>query len=153
MRHVGGGLGLLAAAVGVTGWVLSRSRAVRDRSSRDRWIVVTVNCPPQRLASPADLPEPLIRIGDIVDLEICPAPGDRGTEIGARLRDHPRPRIAGSGRRDVEDLRAMVEDALREARSIIETGEVLLLDRPFMREAARPVGRRRELVGQRGGRR
>jgi hypothetical protein len=130
-----GGLGALAAGVGIAHRLASRAR---PKDTRNRWIMVTVNCSPQRLSSRADLPDPLTRLGDAVDITICPAPGDRGTELGARLRDPAR-----NG-----DAHRTVRAALREARSLIETGEVL---RPDWPRPVRPLPSRRPpaLAGRR----
>ena len=151
-RRVAGGIGLLAAGVGVARWAAGRSGAARDRTPKNRWIMVTVNCSPQRLASRAALPAPITRLGDAVDIKIAPAPGDRGTELGARLRDLPRTKIVGMvARRAEEDPRRMVEQALRDAKAIIETGEVLRPDWPAMAQPAQG-GELLEMAGRRGGR-
>jgi len=152
VKRVAGGLGLLMAGMGVVRWMGSRSTMSRDHAPKNRWIMVTVNCSPQRLASRADLPEPLTRLGDAVDIKICPAPGDRGTELGARLRDLPRTRVHGMvDRRLEEDPRLMVERALREAKAMIEAGEVIRPDWPATQPAQ--VGDLLEFAGRRGGRR
>ncbi|WP_345464181.1 hypothetical protein [Actinoallomurus oryzae] len=150
MKRVAGGLGLLAAGMGVARWAIHRP--ARERALKNRWIMVTVNCSPQRLASRADLPEPITRLGDAVDIKIAPAPGDRGTELGARLRDLPRTKIAGMvDRHPEEDPRRMVERALRDAKAIIENGEVLRGDWPAAAEPAQ-AGKLLEFAGRRGGR-
>lgn len=152
VKRVVGGVGVVVVGVGVARWMASRPRTPMRRAPENRWIMVTVNCSPQRLASRADLPEPITRLGDAVDIKICPAPGDRGTELGARLRQLPRTRIAGMvTRRPEEDPRRMVERALRDAKAIIETGEVLRRDWP---PSAQPVqgGKLLEFAGRRGGR-
>jgi hypothetical protein len=152
MRRVAGGLGVLAAGLGVARWMASRPESTRDRGPRNRWIMVTINCSPQRLASRADLPEPITRLGDAVDIKICPAPGDRGTELGARLREIPRTRVAGMvARHPEEDPRRMVEEALREAKSMIEAGEVVRGDWPPAGPPAQ-VAKLLEFAGRRGGR-
>lgn len=151
MKRVAGGLGLLAAGVGVARWAINRPTA-RERELQNRWIMVTVNCSPQRLASRSDLPEPITRLGDAVDIKIAPAPGDRGTELGARLRDMPRTKIVGMvNRHPEEDPRRMVEQALRDAKEIIETGEVLRGDWPAVAQPAQ-AGKLLEFAGRRGGR-
>jgi hypothetical protein len=158
MKRAAGGLALMAAGMGVAGWAASRPRATpktlttRDRAPKNRWIMVTINCAPQRLASRADLPEPITRLGDAVDIKICPAPGDRGTELGARLRDLPRTKIAGMVMRRSEDPRHMVEKALRQAKAIIEAGEVVRPDWPPSAQPAQ-AGKLVELAGRRGARR
>jgi hypothetical protein len=152
MMRIAGGVGLAAAGMGVARWMSSRTQTTRDRSPKNRWIMVTVNCSPQRLASRADLPEPITRLGDAVDIKIAPAPGDRGTELGARLRELPRTKIAGMvTRRPEEDPRQIVEKALREAKSMIEAGEVLRPDWPVSAQPAQ-VGKLLEFAGRRGGR-
>jgi hypothetical protein len=151
MKRVAGGVGLMAAGVGVARYMATRPRT-GDRAPKNRWITVTVNCSPQRLASRADLPEPITRLGDAVDIRVAPAPGDRGTELGARLREIPRTKIVGMvNRRPEEDPRRMVEEALRQAKSMIETGEVL---RPDWPPSAQPAqgGKLLEFAGRRGGR-
>jgi hypothetical protein len=152
IKRAAGGLGLLMATIGVIRWMASQPQMTRDRAPRNRWIMVTVNCSPQRLGARSDLPAPITRLGDTVDIKICPAPGDRGTELGARLRDLPRPKISGMvNRRPKEDPRHMVERALREAKAMIEAGEVL---RPDWQPSAGPAqaGDLLELAGRRGGR-
>jgi hypothetical protein len=151
------GLGVVAAGMAAARLVAARPRpgrtmTTKDRAPKNRWIMVTINCAPQRLASRADLPEPITRLGDAVDIKICPAPGDRGTELGARLRDLPRTRIAGMvARRPEENPRRMVEQALREAKAMIEAGEALRPDWPPTAVPA-PVGKLLEFAGRRGGR-
>jgi hypothetical protein len=152
MKRVAGGLGLLMAGMGVVRWMASRPQTSRDRSPKNRWIMVTVNCSPQRLASRSDLPEPITRLGDAVDIKISPAPGDRGTELGARLRDLPRTRIPGMvNRRPEEDPVCVVERALRDAKAMIEAGEVIRPDWPPSAQAAQ-IGDLLEFAGRRGGR-
>ncbi|GAB2869921.1 hypothetical protein GCM10027176_84510 [Actinoallomurus bryophytorum] len=151
MKRVAGGVGLMAAGVGVAGYMATRPR-MGVRAPKNHWITVTVNCSPQRLASRADLPEPITRLGDAVDIRVAPAPGDRGTELGARLRELPRTKIVGMvNRRPEEDPRRMVEEALRQAKSMIETGEVLRPDWPPSTQPAQ-VGKLLEFAGRRGGR-
>lgn len=160
VKRVAGGMGAVAACMGVMAYIArsmasrtrTPARTARRRTTENRWIMVTVNCSPQRLASRADLPEPITRLGDSIDIKICPAPGDRGTELGARLREMPRTRIAGMVmRRPEEDPRRTVERALRDAKAIIEAGEVLRRDWPPSTQPAQ-VGELLEFAGRRGGR-
>ena len=120
------------AAAGVVARRLSR-RTVGGSSSeaepRSRWRAVTVNRPADRVMADGRVPAPLAALGDTVEVEVRPAPGDKGTELGARLR------APGSG--SPEDLRA----ALREAKQLIEVGEVLRVDpAPHGRRAHPPAG-------------
>jgi hypothetical protein len=119
---------VLAAAAG--GGVAA-TRAVRARratargDAKQRWHTLTVTLPPEEVTPGGTLPEPLAELGDTVEVRIRPAPGDRGTEIAVRLRDGE---PSGRGRGD--DPRWAVRRALRNTRSILETGEVLLPDAP-----------------------
>ncbi|WP_369256075.1 hypothetical protein [Geodermatophilus amargosae] len=94
-----------------------------------RWRAVTV------LREPADvdaagLPAPLAALGDRIEVRTTPAPGDRGTELAARYRGTP-------GEDEIGDLRA----ALREAKALLEVGEVLRVDpQPHGTRAATPQG-------------
>lgn len=153
MKRALGGAGLIAAGVGIASWMATRpAESKRDRVMKNRWMMVTINCSPARLASPADLPEPIIRLGDAVDIKICQAPGDRGTELGARLRDFPRGRIGGQlSWRASGGPRRAVREALRQAKSIIEAEEVLRPDKPSPAHP-NPAGKLLEFAGRRGGR-
>jgi hypothetical protein len=82
-----------------------------------RWRAVTVLCSPEQVGAGADLPAPLAALGDRLEVRITPAPGDRGTELAARYRDRPTD----------DDLRAL-RSALRQAKQLIEVGEVLRVD-------------------------
>jgi hypothetical protein len=147
------GFGLLATGAGVARWLTSRTtQTTRDRTGRDRWMMVTINCPPERLSSRADLPEPIARLGDAVDIKIARAPGDHGTELGARLREAPPSGIGGiASRISGDDPRRTVRKALRHSKSLIETGEVMRPDWPPSTHPT-PAGKLLELAGRRGGR-
>jgi hypothetical protein len=96
----------------------------RDRE--DHWLAVTVNCSPDQV--PADsLPVPLAVLSDRIEVRIRPAAGDKGTELYARPRGDEVSR---------EDLRM----ALRKAKSLIETGDVIQPDTPPSTHPG-PVGR------------
>ncbi|MCO5969240.1 hypothetical protein NDW01_12610 [Actinoallomurus sp. WRP6H-15] len=117
-----------AGAGVVAAWLLARAaRRRREPEPLNRWQMVTINYPPQRLSEPGELPEPIARFGEALEIMIRPAPGGRGTELGARLRESPaRGRIAKAAGRTAEgDARQVVQSALRAAKSLIETGEVL----------------------------
>ena len=97
------------------------------REAQDRWHTVTVNRPPEEVATDGRLPGPLAELSDAVEVQIRPAPGGRGTEVAARLRGEvpsgaAAARVVGSDPR--QDLRA----ALRQSRQLLETGEVLRAD-------------------------
>ncbi|MGY1669616.1 hypothetical protein [Geodermatophilus sp. SYSU D00710] len=93
-----------------------------------RWRAVTVLADPDRLA---DLPPPLAALGDRVETRVTPAPGDKGTELAARFR----------GPATDEEI-GRLRQALREAKQLVEVGEVLRMD-------PRPHGERTETPGGR----
>jgi hypothetical protein len=75
------------------------------------------------------LPEPLAGLGDAVEVRLRPAPGGRGTELAARLRDGaPAGPGAAVARIAGKDPRQEVRAALRQSRQLLETGEVLTPD-------------------------
>ena len=95
----------------------------------DRWHTVTVNRPPEEVAPEGRLPEPLAGLGDAVEVRLRPAPGGRGTELAARLRDGaPAGPGAAVARIAGKDPRQEVRAALRQSKQLLETGEVLTPD-------------------------
>ncbi len=94
-----------------------------------RWRAVTVFREPADVDA-AGLPAPLAALGDRIEVRTTSAPGDRGTELAARYRGTP-------SEDEIGDLRA----ALREAKALLEVGEVLRVDpQPHGRRAATPQG-------------
>jgi hypothetical protein len=126
-RAIGGAVLAVGAGMAVARWRASRSAVSRKNAvEAARWLVVTVNCLPDRLRSEIDFPEPLVQLGESVEIVVCAAPGDRGTELAARLREPMPTGLASvSARLRGDDPRQSVCKALREAKSLIETGEVL----------------------------
>ena len=127
---------VLAAAVAAGAAVAARRLSGRrsgvwavrtGRELRGRWHSVTVYCPPDQVAD-GRLPEPLTRLGDAIEVRTRPAPGGRGTELAVRPREVgvPASRRAAGAHDDGRAVRA----ALREAKQLLETGEVLRPDRP-----------------------
>jgi len=100
-----------------------------DADPRSRWRSVTVYRSPEEVTPGGQLPAPLAALGDSVEVQVRPAPGDKGTELAARLRVG-----AATGPRTAEDpdgdarSREEVRSALREAKQLIEVGEVLRVD-------------------------
>jgi hypothetical protein len=85
-----------------------------------RWRAVTVNRPIAELEGA--LPGPLAELGDAVEVRLQPAPGNKGTELHARL--------AGAGQGPIqgqEPLEAL-RSALRRAKQVAEVGYVLEAD-------------------------
>ncbi|MEV1288119.1 hypothetical protein [Micromonospora sp. NPDC049679] len=138
MRLVNWGSAAAVAAVG--GAVARRLLGPNDGqwpprsaapSGEARWHVVTVNRPLDRITPSGGLPEPLAQLGDAVEVQLRPAPGDRGTEIAVRLRQGEPHGVAGAAARiSGEDPRRALRAALRQAKQIAETGEVLSPDQP-----------------------
>jgi hypothetical protein len=81
---------------------------------KDRWHAATVNLPPAHVSGDGTAPAPLRDMAGI-EVRMQQAPGGRGTEIYVR-----------STGADAGDVRK----ALREAKSLLETGDVLLPDSP-----------------------
>ncbi|MGW0549631.1 hypothetical protein [Streptomyces altiplanensis] len=124
-------LGLAALAAGVFGLRRARSpRAHGDRAG-DRWLTVTVNRSPADVQPGGALPAPLDRFGDRLEARILPAPGDRGTELAVRLKETLPARVASvPARLTGKDPRQEVRTALRDAKALLEAGEVMRPDAP-----------------------
>ncbi|MEU9924323.1 hypothetical protein AB0H51_24050 [Streptomyces griseoluteus] len=123
-------LGAAVSVVRRAGEVI-RSRASHGRETEPRWHVMTVCASAEEVAPGGKLPEPLARLGDAIETQLRPAPGDRGTELACRLHakeeDGPGDTVEPvNGHDTVQELRT----ALRHAKALVETGEVLLPDRP-----------------------
>ncbi|MDR7276827.1 hypothetical protein [Catenuloplanes atrovinosus] len=105
---VGGAVGVAAVAA------VRRGRQARAAAD-DRWHSITINREPEEVGPQ---PQPLHDLGEAIQVRVRPAPGGRGTEIAARCVN-PNP----------DGVRAL-RRALRETRTLVETGEVLLPDAP-----------------------
>jgi hypothetical protein len=100
---------------------------------------VTVLCEPTDL-DPASLPAPLAELGDRIEVDVRPAPADKGTELYARLRDASG-RGSAASRLSGSDAQAELRSALRRAKQLIEVGEVLAVDpAPHGERTATPGG-------------
>ncbi len=80
---VGGGAAVMT--VMIRRWKGESSGAASGHS--DRWHTVTINRPPDEVSANGRLSEPLAKLGDKIEVQVRPAPGDRGTEVAARLRE------------------------------------------------------------------
>ncbi|WP_144872467.1 hypothetical protein [Microbacterium sp. 1.5R] len=124
------------AAAGVAAGLVAR-KLVRERKESDGdgrhpegWKAVTVMGDADALRR-GDYPEPLRRIAHVLDVRVDPAPADKGVELHARVRpDLQTADVFGDESPD-QALRA----ALRDAKQLIETGEIL-------RATPRPHGHR-----------
>ena len=103
----------------------ARERPAEPGETTSGWLTVTVLCDATDLEA-MQLPAPLAELGDEIEVRLRPAPGDRGTELAARLTDQPsggkHRRLSGS------DPQAELRSALRRAKQLIEVGEVLAVD-------------------------
>jgi hypothetical protein len=87
-----------------------------------------------------ELPAPLAELGDRIEVRVRPAPGGKGTELAARLRDQPSSGAAPS-RLSGSDPQGDLRSALRRAKQLVEVGEVLAVDpAPHGERAATPGG-------------
>lgn len=122
MALVGRGTAVVAGAAGA-GLLAARRvvGAVRGAPAADdgppRWHAVTVCTSQEEIAPGGQLPGPLAELGDAVEVRFRPAPGDKGTEVHVRS-------TGADGR--AGEIRA----ALRTAKRLVETGQILLPDRP-----------------------
>lgn len=89
-----------------------------------RWRVVTVYRPEQSMRD--HLPAPLAELGDGIEVRIRAAPGDKGTELAARLSaSHPGAAADGAGAPPREDVRQALQRlraALRQSKQVAEVG-------------------------------
>lgn len=131
-------VGATGVAAGLVARSLVRQRHEGDADGRhpDGWKAVTVLGDSEAFTA-GGYPEPLRRIADAVEVRIVQAPTDKGFEVHARVRDGADARKVLDDDDPAERLRA----ALRDAKQLFETGEVL-------RATPRPHGRRpRTLLG------
>jgi len=103
----------------------SHARPAGAERPASGWLVVTLVGEPSEIDTDR-LHAPLAEFGDQLEVRVRAAPGGKGTELGARLRDRPSgstlTRLSGS------DPRADLRSALRRAKQLIEVGEVLVVD-------------------------
>ncbi|HEY0485440.1 MAG TPA: hypothetical protein VGD72_04250 [Mycobacteriales bacterium] len=100
----------------------------RDQeATRNRWNVVTINKSAEEICPEGRLPAPLAELGELIEWTLRPAPGDKGTEVAARPREPARSDVEGAVG---EDPRQRIRAALRDAKMLVETGEILQPTRP-----------------------
>jgi len=137
-----------AVAVGGAVVVLIRQRQRRAAGSggpaepRSRWRAVTINRSLDEVMPDNRIPGPLAELGDLVEVEVREAPGGKGSELRARLRSpEPTGAASASARLAGNDPRQQVRAALREAKQLIEVGEVLRVNpTPHGQRSATPMG-------------
>lgn len=106
------GAGAAVAALVAAGAVVKKVTAHHTADGGARWLAVTVNAPADQLT------DRVAELGAGVETRLTPAPGGRGTEVAARS--------SPDGEASASDLRR----ALRELKSVVETGEVVRPDEP-----------------------
>ena len=128
------GLGVAGVAAGL----VARSLVKKERDSDgdgahpEGWKAVTVLGDADEFRSGGGYPEPLQRLAGSLEIRIDPAPGDKGFEVHARVREGADVDPAGDADGDPD---AALRTALRDAKQVFETGEVL-------RATPRPHGER-----------
>ncbi|BFM25778.1 hypothetical protein [Microbacterium sp. che218] len=124
---VGIGVASLAAGLIARNLVKKERESDGDGEHPEGWKAVTVLGDADGFASEG-YPEPLHRVAESLEIRVQPAPGDKGFEVHARVRE-------GSELAGEKDPGAQLRTALRDAKQFFETGEVL-------RSTPRPHGER-----------
>ncbi len=120
--------GKAAAAVGigvasVAAGLVARSLVKKGRESDgdgehpEGWKAVTILGDADDFTS-GGYPEPLRRVADSLEIRVQPAPGDKGFEVHARVRE-------GTDLPGEKDAPRKLRQALRDAKQVFETGEIL----------------------------
>jgi hypothetical protein len=107
---------LMVSAATAAGVMVVRRKRQQNTAEVTRRHAITANRPIDEVSTDGQLPRPLAELGDGIELEMRPAPGDRGTEIYVRSRG-----TVSEG---------AIREALRETRSLLEAGDVLRPDKP-----------------------
>jgi hypothetical protein len=116
-------VGAAGVAVGLVARSLVREKreeADGDGRHPEGWKAVTVLGDSAAFAANG-YPEPLKRLEAVLELRVDPAPGDKGFEVHARLRDGADLKSAVGD----DDPERALREALRDAKELFETGEVL----------------------------
>jgi hypothetical protein len=130
-----------AVAVAAGGVAVGRAMSTRGRGNwplvrwtddtASRWQLVTIDRPHDGLLADDRLPEPLDELGEGVEVHVRAAPGGRGTELAARIRDGAAPALRGMAAHVTgDDPRLALRTALRQTKQLAETGELLSPDGP-----------------------
>ncbi|SDQ86116.1 hypothetical protein [Microbacterium sp. cf332] len=114
-----GAAGVAAAGLVARSLVRKKQESVGDGRHPEGWKAVTVLGDAETFRG--HHPEPLQRIADGLEIRIEPAPGDKGFEVHARIREG----AELSSDDDDADPEQILRTALRDAKQVFETGEVL----------------------------
>ncbi|WP_139195830.1 MULTISPECIES: hypothetical protein [unclassified Curtobacterium] len=135
MRAASAGAVALAVASGAAVLVerhrfrsASRAGGPSGHGSESRWYAVTVNRARHEVWPDGEVPAPLRSAGPDVEIELRAAPGDKGTEVRARFRDPRGSDGTTRGRAAATERVRRLRRALREAKQLVEVGEVLRVD-------------------------
>ncbi|MBJ7453392.1 MAG: hypothetical protein JHC71_15125, partial [Blastococcus sp.] len=110
------------------------------RAPASGWLVVSIYRDPTEI-DPTALPAPLAAYGDRIETRISPTPGGKGTELAVRLTQPSSGGASAPARRTGSDPQGDLRSALREAKQLIEVGEVLAVDpAPHGKRSATPGG-------------
>ncbi len=135
-------VGRIVVGVGASAAAAVTLRAlVRSMARSGGWKSVTVLADAEQLTVDGVYPGPLASLGDAVEVRLDEAPAGQGTVLSARVA----PGAAASERvRSISGVRPddAVRAALRDAKSLIETGQVLRIDpRPHGTRPETPTGK------------
>jgi hypothetical protein len=142
--------GAFAIAIVARHFVVSRQPTARELEG-PRWRTVTILRTEDEIAPGGVMPQPLLMLGNLVDVKMASAPGDRGTELSARLREAEPTGLGGLVQRARgTDPRQAVRRALRESKQLLETGEIIRVEpQPQGRRPATPGGVAVDLLAHR----
>ncbi|WP_344797051.1 hypothetical protein [Frondihabitans peucedani] len=110
-------------AAGVAAGLVARTLVKKERESDgdgahpEGWKAVTILGEAGDFSS-GRYPEPLQRLADSLEIRVERAPGDKGFEVHARIREGID--LAADG-----DPAKALREALRDAKQLVETGEIL----------------------------
>ncbi len=139
----------VAVALGTAASASLAARRRRTPNPARRWLVVTVNTTPDQVTADGRLDKAVAGLDADVETRVTPAPGLRGTEVAVRLRT---PEQGGLLRRARgKDPRQEVRRALRNLKSVVETGEVMRPDSPPVTGKPTPGGKLIRFATRRAG--
>lgn len=123
------GIGVASVAAGLVARTLVKKERESDGDAEhpEGWKAVTVLGDADDFTT-GGYPEPLRRVADSLEIRVQPAPGDKGFEVHARVRE-------GSDIAGEKNAGKALREALRDAKQVFETGEIL-------RAKPRPHGER-----------